>query len=182
MKPLHGGRSTRRRTRRRLNLPHRRHREGRTRQALARRLERAQQHGDRCAQCEGQPEGADALGQPKGPEVPWFFTTTIGKRSYANTVLAPQAELKSPPFHKEGAFAEWQKEKNKRYFIFRYTIEGDKLVVDGGNQKVVEDLMAAEKFKLNATHVFETPATWFARYLEKLYDGSNAATYTRLKK
>jgi hypothetical protein len=126
--------------------------------------------------------------KPEDPaNVLWFFTTTIGKRSYANIVLDTKGELHSPPFHKEGAFAEWQKEKNKRYFIFRYTINGEKLVVGGGNGKVVEHLMAAENFKRNASGIFETSAGWFARDLDKndpdkIYDAGNSQTYTREKK
>jgi hypothetical protein len=139
----------------------------------------------------GNPKGLMRAVNDNKPEDPanvlWFFTTTIGKRSYANIVLAPTGRFESFPFHKEGVFAEWQKEKNKLYLIVRYTIDGDKLVVDGGNARGIADLMAAEKFKQNATGPLEMPTGWFARYLDKngpdkLYDSTNTATYTRLKK
>jgi hypothetical protein len=112
----------------------------------------------------------------------WFFTTTIGKHSYANTIVPSD----DGSFDKDGAFAEWQKEPTKRYFIFRYTIKGDKLVVDGGSGTAVESLMKSEKFEQD-DKFYKTPAGWLAKYLDKnnpdtIYDQSNAFKYARAKK
>jgi hypothetical protein len=117
----------------------------------------------------------------------WFFTTTIGKHSYANIILAPGGGLDGVQFDKDGAFAQWQKGSKKRYFIFRYKLDGDKLVVDGGNDKVFANLMKTEKFGQVDSNFFETPAGWLTKYLGKndpdtIYDQSNANKYTRAKK
>jgi hypothetical protein len=116
----------------------------------------------------------------------WFFTTTIGKHSYANIIMAPAKAGTFPQFDKDGAFAEWQKEPKKRYFIFRYKIDGAKLLVDGANKKVVDALMEKEKIKATE-NFFVVPSGWLAKYLEKndpdkIYDESNSSKYTRAKK
>jgi hypothetical protein len=116
----------------------------------------------------------------------WFFTTTIGKHSYASIIVEPTKDRAFPQFDKEGAFAEWQKDPNRRYFIFRYKIDGAKLLVDGGNEKAVRTLMEKEKIEADA-NFFATPSGWLAKYLEKndpdtIYDESNSKKYTRAKK
>ena len=115
----------------------------------------------------------------------WFFTTTIGKHTYANIILHEKEVF--PQFGAEGDFAKWQKDAAKRYFIFRYSRDGDKLKVDGGAESVVKKLMTDEKIAMVEGMWYKTPAGWLTKYLDKndpdvIYDGSNARTYRRLKK
>jgi hypothetical protein len=112
----------------------------------------------------------------------WFFTTTIGKDTYVNIYLDQHAELKFADFRKEGAFAAWNKAKARRYFIFRYVLDGNNLTVDGGDSVAVADLMKAEK--IGGQQFYETPPHWLAKYLEKngppaLYKGSNVQQWRR---
>jgi tetratricopeptide (TPR) repeat protein len=118
----------------------------------------------------------------------WFFTTTIGKHTYATMLLDPSDPLKPADFGKEGAFEKWNKGKNRRYFISRLTVDGDKFTVDSGDEKVMKRLMQAEKIKkLEGTMYFKTPPGWQAKYLEKngperLYNGKNVSEWQRPKK
>ena len=115
----------------------------------------------------------------------WFFTTTIGKHTYATVYLAPRDNLEFANFRKEGAFQEWNKGKDRRYFIFRYVLDGDKLTVDGGDKEAMKKLMQAEK--IEGMPYFKTPPGWLAKYLEKsgpktLYNGTNVQEWRRQKK
>jgi hypothetical protein len=126
-------------------------------------------------------------GEQGEPSTLWFYTTTIGKHSYANIILAQGRGLEGVQFDKDGAFAKWQKEPMKVFFIFRYKRDGEKLVVDGGNEKVVEKLMETEKIERLDNTFYKTPAGWLTKYLEKndpdtIYDESNANKYARAKK
>ena len=140
----------------------------------------------------GNPKGLMRTVNDNKPEEPanvlWFSTTTIGKQSLRkhHSRVEGRDHLASPSFHKEGAFAEWQKEPKKRYFIFRYKLDGEKLVVDAGSETVVKDLMKAEKIEHADNGYFKTPTGWFAKYLEKndpdkIFDGNNVTRYTRPK-
>jgi hypothetical protein len=124
----------------------------------------------------------------------WFFTTTIGKHTYATIYVEPHdkwEDIRYPDFRKEGAFKKWNKGKNRRYFIFRYVLDGDKLTVDGGGPAAVLELMEAEKIGNvvprpaggwpglgpSSSVAYATPPGWLAKYLEKngpktLYDGT----------
>jgi hypothetical protein len=139
----------------------------------------------------GNPKGlmrAVTNGKPDDPSnVIWFFTTSVGKHSYANVILTETAAT-SPPLGKEGEFAKWKQDAKKRYFVFRYTRDGDKLAVDGGNNTAFEKLMAAEKIEmLKDEGFYATPAGWLAKYLDKngpetIYDRTNTRDYRRAKK
>ena len=140
----------------------------------------------------------DVKGNPKGlmravndgkvndpQNVLWFFTTKIGKHTYANVILT-SGKPESPAFHKEGEFEKWRKESKHHFFIFRYTIDGEKLAIDGGNKDAAEKLMTDATIKRTDSW-YEAPAGWLAKYLEKtgpddVFDGSNANKYTRKKK
>jgi hypothetical protein len=94
-------------------------------------------------------------GNPKGlmrlvykadrpPKSLWFFTTTIGKHTYATVFLDPSwigPKRGWPPkfadFHKEGAFEKCNKGKNRAYFILQYMVDGDKLTMNYGHAKVM---------------------------------------------
>ncbi|MCI0701167.1 MAG: hypothetical protein L0241_08795 [Planctomycetia bacterium] len=120
-------------------------------------------------------------------QILWFYTSTIGKHTYANIVLNPKEGLKSPPFHKQGEFEKWKKTPTKRYFIFRLTIEKDALTVDGGDKFTFNKLMDAEKFAETDSGCYQTPAGWLAKYLEKngpdkIFDRGNTQEFTRAKK
>lgn len=116
----------------------------------------------------------------------WFHLATIGKHTYATIYLHPTEDAKFADFREAGAFDKWMKGDSRRYFIFRYVLDGDSLTVDGGNDSAFKKLMANEKFEM-AGDYFKTPAAWLAKYLDKngpetIFDGSNVETRTRVKK
>jgi len=130
--------------------------------------------------------GSDVAG---GREPCWFFVTKIGKHNYANIVVASD-----PPkpwfvqFAEEGEFTTWQKSP-KRFFVFRYNLDGDKLQIDGGLESEVKMVMKEAKIESDKGGIsfYMTPAGWLAKYLEKtgpdaIYDGSNVGKYQKLKK
>jgi hypothetical protein len=96
----------------------------------------------------------------------WFITTTIGKHTYATIFIDPGDDFKFADFRKEGAFEKWNKESNRRCYIFRFVLDGDKLTVDGGDDDAMEKLMGAGKIE-KANSYFKTPPGWLAKYLEK---------------
>ena len=115
----------------------------------------------------------------------WFFTTTIAKDTYATIYLDPRHELEFADFRKEGTFEKLNKGNDRRYFIFRYVLDGDKLTVDGGDKESMKKLMEAEKIK--GMPYFKTPPGWVATYLEQsgpqtLYNGTNVQEWRRPKK
>jgi hypothetical protein len=123
----------------------------------------------------------------------WFFTTTIGRNTYANIYLKQNlkvSELHFADFRREGAFEKWTKGKDRRYFIFRYVLDGNNLTVDGGAEPVLAKLMKTEKIKGTGPQgqgPYQTPKGWFAKYLakngpEELYDGTNVEVWRRAKK
>ncbi len=135
----------------------------------------------------GNPKGLIRAGGNDDPkEAVWFYTTTIAKSTYANVILTKKGDLKQ--FDTVGEFAKWQKEPAKWFYLFRYTIDGDKLTIDAGSQKVVKQLMTDAKVAISkGTEFYETPAGWLAKYLDKndpkaIFDGSNVAKYRKLKK
>jgi tetratricopeptide (TPR) repeat protein len=124
-------------------------------------------------------------GRAEDPPVAlWFFTTTIGQHTYA-TFFSHSSE--SPDFCKEGAFEKWNNAKNRRCVIVRFTLDGDKLTLDGGDGEVMDKLMKAAKIKtLWADQFFKTPPGWLAKYFEKngpekLYNGKNVRKWQRPK-
>lgn len=118
----------------------------------------------------------------------WFFVATVGKGTYGNVVLDPNRAPESPNFGREGAFAAWQKGKEKRYFVFRYALADSTLTVDAGNEKAFKELMAAEKLvRKSDLDFYPTPAGWLTKYLDRngpdtIFDGSNTQKYTPAKK
>jgi hypothetical protein len=116
----------------------------------------------------------------------WFFTTPLGKYTYATIYVQKGKGLSFADFRKEGAFEAWNQGKQRRYFVFRYVLDGDKLTVDGGGSQAVEKLMKAEKIEARRGY-FQTPPGWLARYLGKhgpqaLYDGTNVQHWERVTK
>jgi hypothetical protein len=118
----------------------------------------------------------------------WFFTTTIGKDTYATICLERHEGFAD--FRKEGAFEKWNKGNDRRYFIFRYVLDGDKLTVDGGDNEAMKKLMQLAKIeaeKIEGMLYFKTPPGWLATYLEKsgphtVYNGTNQRELRRLMK
>jgi hypothetical protein len=118
----------------------------------------------------------------------WFFTTTIGKDTYATIYTIydePSEEPRFADFREQGALEWWNKWNDRRYFIFRYVLDGDKLTVDGGDTEAMEKLVQAEK--IAGMRYFDTRPGWLARYLEKkghqtLYKGTNRREFQRSKK
>ena len=138
----------------------------------------------------GNPKGLMRAVGNRMPDEPansfWFHLTAIGKHTYATIYLDQEADGKFADFRSEGAFAKWQKGTNRRYFVFRYTLDGDRLTVDGGNDKAVEKLMADERIE-KAGSYFKTPVGWLAKFLDKhagdaIFDGSNVERRTSATK
>jgi len=117
----------------------------------------------------------------------WFVTSTVGKHAYMTVFVEPVGDLKFPDFRKPGAYAEYAKRKERRYFIFRYTVDGDTFVGDGGGKTAVEKALNAAGLTTNRDGVFPTPAGWLAKYLaekdpDAIYDGTNKQEYRRVRK
>src|SRR5262245_38922825 len=129
----------------------------------------------------------------------WFFTTTIGKHTYATIYLDPRDNMGQLPqfadFRKEGAFEKWNKGNDRCYFIVWYVLDRDKLTVEGGDLVAMKKLMQAEKIEGMPSRLvpglgmpyFKTPSGWLATYLEKsgpqtLYNGTNVQEWQRPKK
>jgi hypothetical protein len=116
----------------------------------------------------------------------WFFTTTIGKHNYMTVYLRPGNGPTFADFSKEGAYEKYIKGAEQRYFVFQYAVDGDKLVVDGGNRKVIEAVMTGARIE-EADSSFKTPPGWLAKYLtendpDAIFDRTNKQEYTRAKK
>jgi hypothetical protein len=117
----------------------------------------------------------------------WFHLTTVGKHTYATIYLHPTEDAKFADFREEGAYAKWTKGDRRRYFVFRFVLDGDTLDVDSGSDKAVMTLMATEKFDKDAAGYYGTPAGWLAKYLEKtgpdtIFDGSSVDHRKRVAK
>ena len=115
----------------------------------------------------------------------WFHLTTIGKHTYATVYIGDPNKDGFADFREPGAFEKWQKGVDRKYFVYRYTLDGDSLVVDGGSDAAFKALMADEKVAKDGDY-FKTPAGWLARYLEKtgpdkVYDGTNVERRKRVK-
>jgi hypothetical protein len=115
----------------------------------------------------------------------WFFTTAIGKHTYATIYVAMGDSVQFADFRKEGAFEKWNQNKNRRYFIVQYLIDGDKLTVDEGDATAVQKLVGAVNMK--QIQYLQTPPGWLAKYLETngpqaVYNGTNVQHWQRPKK
>ena len=119
-----------------------------------------------------------------------FFTATVGKHTYATVIVGAGGGDKTPRLHKEGDYAKWQKEEDKRYFVFRYTLDGDALTIDAGDldtfTKLMGDAKIADLGRKYTPH-FATPAGWLDKYLtktgpDKVFDGTNVLVLKREKK
>ncbi|MBM3981894.1 MAG: hypothetical protein FJ304_16805 [Planctomycetes bacterium] len=118
----------------------------------------------------------------------WFYFTTIGKDTYA-TILLAEGDREVSSLDKEGGYAKWLKEKEKKYFVFKVARAGDKLTIDCGNYETFVKLMTDAKIGHNGNKHFwyyHTPAGWLREHLEKtgpakLYDGSSVIELERKK-
>ena len=109
----------------------------------------------------------------------WFFTTKIGKDTYATLFI-------DADFSKAGAFEKWNEKDERRYHVFRYVLDGDKLTIDGGDDEAMEKLMQDDSIP-RRYGFFDIPEAWLAKYLEKngpktLYNRKNVQEWRRLKK
>ena len=133
----------------------------------------------------GNPKGlmrALRYGRADNPQnIFWFFTTTIGKHTYATIYVESYdkwGNIRYADFRKEGAFKKWNEKQDRHYFIVRLVLDGDKVTVDGGDDSAEE--------KLNKAMPAHKTPWWLAKYLEKngpqIYNGTNEAEYRRSKK
>jgi hypothetical protein len=106
----------------------------------------------------------------------WFFTTTLGKHTYANVLLGsgtwPYFEFAK--CGKEGEYAAWTKSDKHGYGIVRLelgthdgkgwgTVWRAGVHPDGGE---IKKLMSANRIDKSG-EFYQTPAGWFAKHLEK---------------
>jgi hypothetical protein len=120
----------------------------------------------------------------------WFYTATVGKHAYANTIQAPDGKTDETRFGKEGRFAKWKEAEVKRFYVFRYARAGDTLAIDCGNNDTFAKLMKAANVPDDGQKYvpyFLTPSDWFDKSLgkdgaDKVFDGSNTVTFKREKK
>lgn len=136
-------------------------------------------------------------GNPKGlmraaendSDYMWFFTATLGGHTYATALLGSKDGDNAPSFAKEGAFAEWQKAERKKYFVFRYALDGDTLSINSGNMDAFAKLMSDAGVRDDgAKHVpfFLTEPKWAETHFakgaaDKVYDKTNVMTLKRKK-
>jgi hypothetical protein len=135
----------------------------------------------------GNPKGLlRAVMKQKDETEMWFFPATIGKRTYANVVITKDGN-NWQKFDKEGDFAEWKKEPNKRFFVFQYARDGEALTLDCGNNETFAAIMKEAKIENDgAKHLsyYKTPVGWLAKYLDKtgpakVFDGTNTLALAR---
>jgi hypothetical protein len=114
----------------------------------------------------GNPNGL-MRAQGKGGGSWWFFSTTIGKRTYATAFVAGEGNnITFPDFLAEGAFERWNKGNDRRYKVDRYVLDGDVLTVDMLHERAMRGLAEVEK-ESDKSPVFKTPPGWFAKHLEQ---------------
>jgi hypothetical protein len=119
----------------------------------------------------------------------WFFTATVGKHTYLSLILDEEGGASST-FASEGAFAKWKKAEKKRYYLIRYSRDGDTVTLDYGNDNLCATIMEDAKVKATGQKPFEfyeTPAGWLAKYLDKtgpakLFDKTESQELKRKKK
>ena len=139
----------------------------------------------------GNPKGlmrADVdAGAGVGVPVWWFYTHSLGKRTYA--VVLNERTLDLPKFEKEGTFAKWAKGKEKGHFVFRYALDGDRLTLDVGDYEVFSKYAGAADIKGDGGKYFQyffPPAGWLAEqykeHADVIYTGEHVVTMTREKK
>lgn len=100
----------------------------------------------------------------------WFFVSTVGKEKYGNMCMssATQPEKDALDFSKEGQYAKWAASKTRAYLVFHYTPGKDDLKLNFGDEKAFKKIAADAKLTtLNKTEVYETPAGWLEKYLDK---------------
>lgn len=140
----------------------------------------------------GNPKGlmrAADKGRSDDPECCyWFFTTKIGKHTYATIYLKSGKDLRLADFGAEGAYEKWTQAKDPGYYIVRLTRDGDKLTVDGGDRKAMEKLMRTNKIVVNAWvhQISKTAPGLMAKYFEKgdeaqIFKGEIVFEYRREK-
>jgi hypothetical protein len=155
----------------------------------------------------GNPGGKDELkfdapvvkGNPKGlmrwtftesknEEPIWFFVATVGKEKYGNMCLSTDDSPKGAlDFAKEGAYEKWAKTKTRAYVVFHYTTGKDQISLNFGNEKAFKAVAEEAKLtKVKNTEVYDTPAGWLDKYLDKngrdkVFPNGDAKTFTRAK-
>ena len=122
----------------------------------------------------------------KGEDVMWFFTTTVGKHTYANLLVNGGSRVTYPALHEAGAYEKWLKSDGRGYWVGLLTLKDDDLTLDGGDASAFNDLRKKEKFAMRG-EFHKTPPGWLARHLEKngpdgIFQKKDLMTYKREKK
>ena len=131
----------------------------------------------------GTPKGLMRAVVDDSGKTAWFYAATVGKHKYAAIVVGIKS---NPQFGKEGEFAEWKKAKVKQYLLVKYTVDGDKLVIDGGDWTALrnEDI---NNYEVQGDHyrilIYDPPAGWLNKYLDKtgpdkIFDGKNFQAFS----
>jgi hypothetical protein len=113
----------------------------------------------------------------------WFFVATAGKHTYVNLLLGT-GDRGDPDPGAEGGYAAWAK-GGRGYLVGELDLGKDRFVLDGGDARAVQALMAGEKVEF-ANDVYRVKPGWLAAYLEKngpddLFTGRGVLEYHRVK-
>jgi hypothetical protein len=132
----------------------------------------------------GNPKGLMRAYNPGGGEV-WFFVTRIGTETYAN-VMFDKTEKGAANLNREGDFAKWNVAQAKRFVVVHYSLAGDEVTVNMGDDKAYDAVIRKEGFEVSDAFP-KAPPEWLAKYLEKngpgtLFPAKTAQTMTRVKK
>jgi hypothetical protein len=141
----------------------------------------------------GNPKGLMRMwmhGEPKSFTI-WFFVATVAREKYGSMCLYVGGgdEIENTDWcvhlHKEGMYAKWAKNEDRRYIIFWYSSGKDELVINFGEEEVTKKVMKDEG--IGHDYGFKTPAGWLAKYLEKngrekLFPANKDGKAVRLKK
>jgi hypothetical protein len=103
----------------------------------------------------------------------WFFVGKVGKEKFGNVCMNIEGDKKDvlPDFGRGDAYERWAGSRSRFYAVFRYTASKDQITLNLGDEKAFEAIAKEEKLTQPKDGLFETPAGWLAKYIEK--NGSN---------
>lgn len=124
---------------------------------------------------------ANSLEKGQPSDTIWFFTTTVGKITYANALVSPEfgyAELSNA-----GMYAKWK--KAPRYWIGLLVVEGDAVRMLIPDRKEFEQLMKDNEVSADKSGYYTLAPGALEKLLAKGLDGGLPADsglkFTRVK-